>query len=509
MQVNSMHFVPRTAERLADVRLQATLKKVGRGFANKRAAVMPEIDFEATREAAKQKRDHALENLDIWLELFEQKASAQGTTVLYAANADEANALVVGIAQAHQVKLAVKSKSMVSEETALNDALAKAGIQAVETDLGEYIVQIDNDHPSHIVAPIIHKSQEEIEELFMRVHGTPRQSDPVALTREARERLRPYFLQADMGISGGNFLIAQSGSTVIVTNEGNGRFCTTLPRVHVTMTGIEKVLPTLTDLATIMRLLPRSATGQSISNYVSLLTGVRKEGEQDGPEHHYIVLVDAGRSRLLGGPFQEMLRCIRCGACMNHCPVYAKIGGHSYGWVYPGPMGAVLTPSYVGVENALDLPHAATLCGQCEVVCPVKIPLPDLMRRLRQEQWERGLRPRGERWALQAWAYLVRHPRLYALVAQASAWGLRTLALTNERWKRIHRQILKRLGKYSADMEGEDDTIRAPSKYLYFHRFPGLAGWTDYRDFPVPSGNTFRTRYQRQQAAKKNNSPSV
>ena len=210
--------------------------------------------------------------------------------------------------------------------------------------------------------------------------------------------LRGHFLSADMGVSGANFLIAETGSVSIVTNEGNEGMCTIMPpKVHVVLTGIEKVLPTLEDVATLMRLLPRSATGQPISNYFSILTGPRRPGEPDGPEHMYYVLLDAGRTGLLGSEFQEMLRCIRCGACMNHCPVYQKIGGHAYGWVYPGPMGSVLTPSYVGLENALDLPHAATLCGQCSVVCPVKIPLPDLLRKLREKQWERGLRPWYER----------------------------------------------------------------------------------------------------------------
>jgi ferredoxin len=236
------------------------------------------------------------------------------------------------------------------------------------------------------------------------------------LVFEAREVLRGHFLSADMGVTGANFLIAETGSVALVTNEGNEGMCTIMPpKVHVALTGVEKVLPTLEDLATLMRLLPRSATGQPISNYFSVLTGPRRPGELDGPEHMYYVLVDAGRTGLLGSEFQEMLRCIRCGACMNHCPVYQKIGGHAYGWVYPGPMGSVLTPSYVGVENALDLPHAATLCGQCAVVCPVRIPLPDLLRKLREKQWERGLRPWYEPVAMSLWGYAARRPSLYAL----------------------------------------------------------------------------------------------
>jgi len=461
MQVTSMHFKARATERLADQRLQATLKKVGRGFANKRAMVVGEIAFEETREAAKERRNRALDNLDVWIEKFEENASKRGVKVLYAETTQAANALIVEIAKRHDVKMAVKSKSMVSEETGLNDALEAAGVVPVETDLGEYIVQISNDHPSHIVAPIIHVSQEEIEDLFVKVHGTPKQTDAALLTREARDILRPKFLSADMGISGGNFLIAETGSVCIVTNEGNGRMCTTMPRVHVAMTGIEKVLPTLEDFATMMRLLPRSATGQSISNYVSMLTGTRAEGEQDGPEHMYVVLVDAGRSKLLGTEFQEMLRCIRCGACMNHCPVYAKIGGHSYGWVYPGPMGSVLTPNYIGIENALDLPQAATMCGQCAVVCPVKIPLPDLMRKLREQQMDMGLRPWKERMGFKLWAWAAQRPAFYALMTKVAV------------------RMMKTWGN-AAGM------IRV---------LPLGAGWTDYRDMPAPAGKTFREMY--------------
>jgi len=247
------------------------------------------------------------------------------------------------------------------------------------------------------------------------------------MTREAREVLREHFLSADLGISGGNFLIAETGSGVIVTNEGNGRMVTTLPRVHLCITGIEKVLPTLEDFSTLLRLLTRSATGQAISNYVSLFTGPRGRRDGDGPEHMVFILVDAGRTHLVGGDMQEMLRCIRCGACMNHCPVYRAVGGHSYGWVYPGPMGSVLTPSYVGLENALDLPHAATLCGACSVACPVKIPLPELLRKLREKQMDRGLRPWREVAAVRLWSWTARRPRLYALATAIAVRFLRFL----------------------------------------------------------------------------------
>ena len=294
--------------------------------------------------------------------------------MLFAETGAEACDLVLEICRRHGVKKAIKSKSMLSEEAGLNEALAAAGVEPVETDLGEYIIQLAGEPPSHIIAPAVHKSKDEVADLFAVHHRQPRKTDIGEMTREARAVLRGHFVSADLGISGGNFLIAETGSGLVVTNEGNGRMVTTLPRVHVCITGIEKVIPTLEDFAALLRLLTRSATGQPISNYVSVFTGPRREGDRDGPEHMYFILVDAGRTNLVGGDMQEMLRCIRCGACMNHCPVYKTVGGHAYGWVYPGPMGAVLTPSYVGLENALDLPHAATLCNQCGVVCPVQHP---------------------------------------------------------------------------------------------------------------------------------------
>jgi L-lactate dehydrogenase complex protein LldF len=466
MQIQSMHFKQRAGQKLADQRLQQALKKLSTKFVSSRAIAITELDdFEGTREAAVACRMRVIENLDVWLDAFESAATRRGTVVLYAESAQDASRLVVEIAKKHDVKKATKTKSMVSEEMALNQALEAASVQPVETDLGEYILQINNNEaPSHIIAPVVHKDKEEISELFARVHNKPRLTDIPAMAHEAREMLRPQFLSADMGITGANFLVAETGSVAIVTNEGNEGMCTIMPpKVHVVVTGIEKVVPTLEDLATLMRLLPRSATGQSISNYFSLLTGPRAKDEQDGPEHMYIILIDAGRSRLVGSEFQDMLRCIRCGACMNHCPVYQKIGGHAYGWVYPGPMGSVLTPSYIGVENALDLPQASTLCGVCHVVCPVKIPLPDLLRKLREKQFERDLRPRGEYFGYAMWAYFARRPALYGV---ATGIGVRILKL----------------------MGGSRKMIA---------KLPFASGWTDTRDMPAPSGKTFRELYKR------------
>lgn len=467
MQVQSMHFKARSGQKLADLRLQKNLKRLSQKFVTARSVAIQEIDFEATRSAAVERRDRAIARLDLYLEIFERNAQAVGATVLFAESAAEASQMVVEIARRHEARTVTKSKSMVSEEMALNDALRAAGVEPVETDLGEYILQINNNEaPSHIIAPVIHKDKEEISELFSKVHQKPPLSDIAQLTREAREQLRPKFLRADMGVTGGNFVIAETGSVALVTNEGNEGMCTLMPRVHVVVTGIEKVLPTLEDFATMARLLTRSATGQSISNYISLLTGTRAQGEPDGPDHLYFVLVDGGRSSLLGSEFQEMLRCIRCGACMNHCPVYQKIGGHAYGWVYPGPMGSVLTPAYTGLENTLDLPQAATLCGECHVVCPVKIPLPDLLRKLRERQFERHLRPWTERMGLAVWAYVAARPPLYRLVTRVGSGVLRLLS--------NRRGLIRSL--------------------------PLATGWSASRDMPAPSRGTFTQRYARWQS---------
>ena len=468
MRLEAVQFRRKAAEALDNERLQRALEKFPSRFVDTRAAALAELgNTEQLRDAAADIRARTLRDLDAWLRRFERAAAARGATVHWAEDADEANRIVTEIARAHGVRKAVKSKSMVTEECGLNEYLERQGLEVIETDLGEYILQLAHEPPSHIVAPVVHKSKEEIAELFEEKHRKPRKDDIAELCREAREELRPHFLGADMGISGANFLIAETGSVLIVTNEGNGRLVTTLPRVHVAVSGIEKVVPTLEDATTLLRLLPRSATGQAITNYVSLLTGTRGAGESEGPEHCHIVLVDAGRSRMLGTELEPMLRCIRCGACMNHCPVYQNIGGHAYGRVYPGPMGAVLTPALAGIEQALDLPNASTFCGACSEVCPVKIPLPDLMRHWRERQTEQRLRPRRERLLLRLWAWTALRPRLYAVVARAVA------------------RLLHGLG-------GSDGLV---------HRLPGASGWTRGRDLPAPPGLTFHALYRKRRGA--------
>jgi L-lactate dehydrogenase complex protein LldF len=458
-----MHFKATASHKLNDAVLQASLIKARSKFVDGRAAAVAEVEvWQEIRSHAAALRDHVIANLDAYLLEFEANATARGAVVHWAETAAEANAIIVKIATDNQVKVATKSKSMVSEEISLNAALETAGVEIVETDLGEYILQLADEPPSHIVAPAVHKSKEQVADLFQAAHGKPRLTDIPAMTREAREVLRGKFLSADMGISGANFLIAETGTTLTVTNEGNADLVTTIPRIHCVVTGVEKVIGTLEDFATLIRLLPRSATGQSAANYLTLTTGVKMPDEQEGPDQMHIVLIDAGRTSLVGSDMQEMLRCIRCGACMNHCPVYQNVGGHAYGWVYPGPMGAVLTPAYVGIEKAGDLPNAATMCGECQVVCPVKIPLPNLMRKWRERQFSQGLRPWSERLAIALWSACAERPRLYAFATKLAA----RVAL----W-------------LSTKENGGARVIR----YL-----PGLDGWTDGRDMPAPQGRTFR-----------------
>ncbi|MFO1412635.1 MAG: LutB/LldF family L-lactate oxidation iron-sulfur protein [Burkholderiales bacterium] len=471
MQVASMHFKARATDKLADEVLQKNMRKMQGKFVAARRNSLSEVDdFEATRDAGKAIRQRALDNLDVWLETFEASATARGAKVLYAQTPAEINKLVLDIAARHGVRKIIKSKSMVSEESALDHAIEGAGLTVVETDLGEYILQInDYEPPSHIIGPALHKTKEEVADLFHKKHGTPKKDVIEELCLEARGVLREHYLTADMGISGGNFFVAESGSVVLVTNEGNATLATTLPKVHVAISGMEKIVPTLEDVATLMRLLPRSATGQSISNYVDVLSGPKGEGEFHGVEHMYFIIVDSGRSEVLGSEVREALRCIRCGACMNHCPVYQNVGGHSYGWVYPGPIGSILTPMYIGLENALDLPQASTMCNQCGVVCPVRIPLPDLQRKLREREFAEDMRPWAERMALKMWAWVAQRPKLYAW---ASGMGVRWLA------KRA----------------GSDGMI---------HKLPlAGAGWTQGRDMRAPAGRTFRELYAERQAAK-------
>ena len=426
---------------LEDAGLQKALARSGPSFIARRTAAVAGLpEFEQLRDIARDIKNHTLANLDFYLETWAENVEKSGGKVHWCATADEARDAVLTICQAANARTVTKGKSMISEELGINDHLERHGITPVETDLGEYIIQLRHELPSHIIAPAFHLNLEDWEDSFRKSH-TDLPADRVFHERrdiltEARTKLRQKFLAADVGITGANFLIAETGSSVIVTNEGNGDLTQTLPRVHIVLASIEKMVPTIEDCTSLLRVLARSATGQDFSVYTTFSTGARRPGDLDGPDEYHVVLVDNGRSAMLGTDFQEMLRCIRCAACMNHCPVYGAVGGHAYGWVYPGPMGSVLTPSLIGVNQAGHLPNASTFCGKCESVCPVKIPLPKLMRHWREREFERHLTPPVMRTNLALWGYFARRPSMYRLATRAAAW---TLGLLGRKHGRFHK----------------------------------------------------------------------
>jgi L-lactate dehydrogenase complex protein LldF len=485
---------PKLADRaraaIADAELQRALRNVtailGRG--SRMTRTDPEL-VELRARAAGLRRE-VLSDLDGWLDRLQGKLESLGVTVHRAAGVEEARAAVLGIAQAEGVRLVVKSKSMATEEVHLNEALEAHGIEVVETDLGEYVIQLARERPSHIIAPAIHKSVAQVARLFTAEAGRPLAEDRTALCAFARERLRDLFLRADMGVTGANFVTVDTGTIVLVTNEGNGRMCTTLPRVHVCLMPVDKVFPRLADLGALLPLLTRSATGQSLSTYVSMITGPRRHGEVDGPERLHVVFLDHNRRSLVGTPYEEMR------ACLNVCPVYTKIGGHAYGSVYSGPMGAVLTPLLSAGTEGRDLPDATSLCGACTEACPVGIPLADLLVRLRADlrrpgpavplvpPWPSGPpappRPGGspapsEIEAMGAPRVRRPGPRTMARRGAFAAWAR---LWARPAGYRLSTAVMRRLAR------------RAP-----FGRLPGLAGWTEGRDLPTPPPRSFRHRW--------------
>ncbi len=471
MSVSTAHqgFVRRSHRALLDDDLRAALGRARGGFVDQRRLAFEALpEFERLREAANEIREHTLNHLDFYLERFERAVEGNGGKVHWAATGEDLNRIVLEICRNAGARMVTKGKSMITEETGLNEALAEAGIERMETDLGEYIIQLADEPPSHIIAPAVHKTRAQITELFHRHHRRygieGRAEDRESLVREARTVLRQAFLNADVGITGANFLIAETGSNIIVTNEGNGDLTSCLPKVHIVTASIEKVIPTLEDLSVFLRLLGRSATGQEMSAYSTLYSGPARDGDRDGPQEYHVVLLDNGRSTMLGSEFHEMLRCIRCGACLNHCPVYSAIGGHAYGWVYSGPMGSVLTPLINGLDDAFDPPNACTLNGRCQEVCPMRIPLPSLLRRLRQRQVEARMTPGSQRAMLAWWSRLASRPGAYRFLGN--------LAMRAMAWAGRRRGALKWL--------------------------PLAGGWTRGRDMPAPQGRTFMSRWERE-----------
>jgi L-lactate dehydrogenase complex protein LldF len=464
MQHATSHNFKNNAQRaLGDVQLQRALGHVKKNFVERRAAAAARLpEFEALRDHARAIKDHVLDNLDVYLERFESKVVANGGQVHWCEDAEAARQTILRICRSVNARLVTRGKTMIGEEIDLNHFLEANAITPVETDLGEYIIQLRDEPPSHLIAPAIHLNKEQVAEAFRAAHTDldPKRplTEPPALLAEARAKLRSRFLAADVGITGANFLVAETGSSIIVTNEGNGDLTQTLPKIHIVLASLEKVVPTLEDAATILRVLARSATGQEMSVYTTISTGPRRPNDLDGPEQYHVVLLDNGRSRMLGSEFRDALRCIRCGACLNHCPIYHAVGGHAYGWVYSGPIGAVLTPSLIGVEEAGHLPNASTFCGRCESVCPMRIPLPKMMRHWREQEFSRHLSPPVARAALRLWAFFAKRPALYRLVTGIGA------------------RLLKMGG-------GRAGRLRS---------LPLAGGWTAHRDMPAPEGRTFQ-----------------
>jgi len=459
MNQDPRQFRAASKKALADAGLKQALGRLGTHFVQRRLDSIDRYggDWEALREQGRAIRDYALTHLDTLLETFERAVTARGGKVHWARDAAEARAIVLAILKENGARTVTKGKSMVSEEIGLNAFLESQGITPVETDLGEYIIQLRQEPPSHIIAPAFHLNKEDVAVAFRRAHTSLDATRPLeertALVSEARQMLRAAFESADVGITGANFLSAAEGAAVLVTNEGNGDLTRLLPKTHIVLTGIEKVVADLDDAAVLLRLLTRSATGQDISSYVSLFSGPAER------EFH-VVLVDNGRSRLIGTEADETLRCIRCAACLNHCPIYGAVGGHAYGATYPGPIGAALNPQLLGVAQASHHANASTFCGRCAEVCPVKIPLPKIMRYWRGVEYESGLAPKSITTGLGLWAFAAKRPALYRFGAKLMA------------------RLLKALGRNG-----------------FVHGLPLLRGWFAVRDLPAPQGRTFHEQW--------------
>ncbi len=427
-------------------------------FTTKREHALSEFELmDEVRDRARAIRLHSLDNLDRLLGQFADRLTAAGGQVHFAGDASEANEIISGILDRSGSELVVKAKSMVSEEVELNEHLEGQGVRVLETDLGEFIAQLAGDTPSHIIAPVLHWTRQDVGELFARELDVPYTEDPTELNAIAREHLRDVFLQADAGISGVNMAVAETGSVILVTNEGNGRFTTTAPRVHIALMGMERIVSSWQDASVVLEVLARSATGQHLSVYTNVVTGPRRVGDPDGPEEVHVVILDNGRSDILAGPTAEILACIRCGACLNVCPVFRSVGGHAYGAVYSGPVGSIVTPGLQGMDPWWDLPYASTLCGACEEVCPVRIQIPSMLLELRRQAASDGRLP----------GWLEAGMRRYARTATSPG-----------KWARAKKWASR---------------LSAPfSSKGWINRMPGPGrGWTRYRDLPRPSKESF------------------
>lgn len=467
--MNNIDFLHRSELSVLDRQLGVSLRNATNRFRTKRKEAVSAVDsWDNLRNTAREIKKHTIENLDLYLMELERNIRKRGGKVHWARDAEEATRIITGIAEENGITSVVKSKSMATEEIHLNHAFGKAGIESVETDLGEYILQLAEEPPSHIIAPAIHKTKSDISELFARKFSIPRHEEPEILAGIARQKLRNKFLSSGMGVSGVNFAAADTGTIAIVENEGNARLTTTVPGIHVALMGIEKVIPSFNDLPVFLSLLARSATGQKSSSYVSLITGPKRNNENDGPEQFHLVLLDNGRTDILASQkTRESLYCIRCGACLNICPVYRQVGGHSYGSVYSGPIGAVITPQLSGIEKGHELPYASSLCGACKDVCPVKINFPKVLLELRKNikdnsALQSNINNRIELLSFRLWKFIVNYPIIYRLV------------------NRVFYYLQKPFSR-----NGHISGLPYP-----------LSGWTKYRDFPEIAKKPFRDRWR-------------
>ncbi len=482
MDVTSHRFAEKVRKAIADPQIQRALETAGPRFdLARRAAFSSFPEGEALRDLGRDIKARTLAELDQQLARLANSVERVGGEVHWASDAAEARRIVVDLAEGYGAKRVVKSKSMTTEEIGLNQALEGAGIETIETDLGEYIIQLAGEAPFHIIAPALHKSREEVTELFIEKLGSRRLESREELTQEARKILRDAFRGADLGITGVNFAVADTGTIAVVENEGNARLSTSLPKVHIAVMGMEKVIPDMSSLSVFLKILARSATGQKMSSYVSCITGPRRQDEEDGPEAFHLVILDNGRSRLLADPeLREALRCIRCGACLNICPVYRHAGGHSYGWVYSGPIGAVITPSFVGREQASALPFASSLCGACRDVCPVRIDLPRMLLAQRRKiiaDSDPACKEESSRMSSAQAA-----PAPSSRRAERLAMKLFTATMASPRRYRWAGAMLQLASRFFRRRGG-------------WWRPPLITGWTQLRDVPEPARQSFRQRW--------------
>ncbi|MBT3555348.1 MAG: iron-sulfur cluster-binding protein [Chloroflexi bacterium] len=472
MKPLTVNFRSKAALTLADAQIQQSIEHVYTGFFKGRLTAAGETpDWENLRTKGKAIKDHTIANLDYYLGLLTDNVEKNGGSVFFADDAEEARQHILDLAHKLKIKTVIKSKSMVSEEMGLAEAMTDEGFETVETDLGEYIIQLANETPYHLIAPAVHKSRADVARLLDDDYKDgDRVPDATELTMMAREKLRGVFERADMSVTGVNFAVAESGSIALVTNEGNGRMSTTVPRVHVAVMGMEKIVPSIQDLSTMLRILIRSATGQRISTYVTMVNGKRKPDEEEGPEEFHLVIMNNGRQKLLEDPqLRESLNCIRCGACLNACPVYRKVGGHAYGWVYPGPIGAIVTPVLTGLKDADNLPSASSLCGACHDACPVKINIPRMLLELRYRTAE-GSTDKVER------------------TSSAKERGI---------WKAWRMGMMGRK-RFDIGSRIASIALKPLSRNGWLKKAPPpLSGWTSTRDFPVIAASSLKSRLKK------------